>query len=52
MLEAYGYLTISALAGLSGVTERTVRRHVSDMVKAGRLKAIGETRARRYILTE
>lgn len=52
MLEAYGYLTISAVAGLSGVTERTVRRHVSDMVKAGRLKAVGETRARRYVPSE
>ena len=40
------------VAGISGVTERTVRRHVSNMVKAGRLKAVGETRARRYVLTE
>ena len=52
MLEAYGYLTITAVASISGVTERTVRRHVSSMVKAGMLKAIGETRARRYVLTE
>lgn len=52
MLEAYGYLTITAVAGISGVTERTVRRHVSNMVKVGRLKAVGETRARRYVLTE
>ena len=42
MLEAYGYLTITAVAGISGVTGRTVRRHVSSMVKAGRLRAVGE----------
>ena len=49
MLESYGYLTVAAVAGVSGVTERTVRRHVSEMVSAGKLEATGETRSRRYV---
>lgn len=49
MLESYGYVTIPAVADISGVTERTVRRHISDMVANGALGASGETRARRYV---
>lgn len=49
MLESYGYVTIPAVANIAGVTERTARRHVSDMVTAGNLEAIGDTRSRRYV---
>ena len=49
MLESYGYITVSAVADIAGVTQRTARRHVSEMVSAGDLKAVGETRARRYV---
>lgn len=49
MLESYGYVTIPAVANIAGVTERTARRHVSDMVSAGRLNVAGEARSRRYV---
>lgn len=49
MLESDGTLSIPAVASVAGVTERTVRRHVAEMVEAGRLEPVGETKARRYI---
>lgn len=49
MLESYGYVTVAAVANIASVTERTARRHVSDMVNAGELLGVGETRARKYV---
>ena len=49
MLESYGYLTVASVAKISGVTARTVRRHVSELVAQGRLKADGEGKTRRYV---
>lgn len=49
MLESYGYVTVPAVANISGVTERTVRRHISERVEAGVLRPTGETRRRRYV---
>lgn len=49
MLESYGYVTVAAVANIANVTERTARRHVSDLVNAGSLMGAGETRARKYV---
>ena len=49
MLESYGYVTVAAVANIANVTERTVRRHISDMVDAGELLGTGETRARKFV---
>ena len=49
MLESYGYVTVAAVANIANVTERTVRRHISDMVDAGELLGVGETRARKFV---
>lgn len=49
MLESYGYVTVAAVANIASVTERTARRHVSDMVNAGELLGVGETRVRKYV---
>lgn len=49
MLESYGYVTVSAVANIANVTERTARRHIADMVDAGELSGVGETRARKYV---
>lgn len=49
MLESYGYVTVTAVANIANVTERTVRRHISDLVDAGKLLGTGETRARKYV---
>lgn len=51
MLKSFGYITVAAVADIAGVTERTVRRHVSPLVEAGNLSAIGQTKDRRYIPT-
>lgn len=49
MLESNGSLSIPAVASVAGVTERTVRRHVAEMVETGKLEPVGETKARRYV---
>lgn len=49
MLKSYGYITIAAVADIAGVTERTVRRHVSPLVRSGKLVAQGATKDRRYL---
>lgn len=49
MLAEQGYIQIADVAKLANVTERTVRRHVSPMVKAGDLVASGPRNERRYI---
>lgn len=52
MLESYGHVTVAAVANIAHVTERTVRRHISDKVSAGELLGMGETRARKYVRTK
>ena len=49
MLTSYGYVNIATVADIAGVTERTVRRHISPLVKSGKLIATGSTKDRRYI---
>lgn len=48
MLKNYGYITVAAVADIAGVTERTVRRHVSPLVADDRLIVRGTTKDRRY----
>lgn len=49
MIETSGYATVANIASVTGVTQRTVRRHISLMVSEGKLKAEGSTRDRRYV---
>ena len=50
MMRDYGYATIPGISSIAGVTERTVRRHLSSLVADGRVVAIGSTRKRRFVL--
>ena len=50
MMRDYGYATVSGVAAIAGVTERTVRRHISALAAEGRVVATGTTRNRRYLL--
>lgn len=50
MIRDYGYATLSGVASVAGVTERTVSRHISPLVEQGRLETIGNTRSRRFVL--
>lgn len=52
MLDDYGFATVSAVARVAGVTERTVRRHIAPLVSAGEVVATGSTRDRRYVRAE
>ena len=49
MIETSGYATVANIASVTGVTQRTVRRHISLLVSEGKLKAEGSTRDRRYV---
>lgn len=49
MLESYGYVTVTAVANIASVTERTARRHISDLVNTGELVGVGEARVRRFV---
>ena len=50
MMRDYGYATVPGVAAIAGVTERTVRRHISPLVAEGKIVATGTTRDRRYLL--
>lgn len=52
MLEEAGFISVATVAAAAEVTPRTVRRHISLMVKDGILKSEGSTRDRRYVLQE
>lgn len=49
MLMAYGYVTIQDVSSVAGVTSRTVRRHLADMVSEGLVRAEGDSRSRRFV---
>ena len=50
MIEDYGYATVPGVAAIADVTTRTVRRHLSSLVDAGKIASTGTTKNRRYIL--
>ena len=50
MIEDYGFATAAGVAAAAGVTERTVRRHLSPLVSDGSIVFKGSTRDRRYTL--
>lgn len=49
MLESYGYVTVSSVSSIAGVTDRTVRRHIADLVSRGVLTSQGESKLRRFV---
>ncbi len=50
MLSDYGFATVPGVAAIAGVTERTVRRHLTPLVADGTIIATGSTRNRKFIL--
>lgn len=51
MMRDYGYATVSGVAAVADVTERTVRRHLSPLIADGKVVATGSTRDRRFTLS-
>ena len=50
MISESGYATVPGVAAVAGVTERTARRHLSLLADEDRVKPLGRTRDRRYVL--
>lgn len=50
MMNDYGFATISGVAAIADVTERTVRRHLSPLIADGKVVVTGSTRDRRFFL--
>lgn len=51
MIGENGYATVSGVAAVAGVTERTARRHLSSLAAEGKVTPSGNTRGRRYVLS-
>lgn len=49
LLDAYGYVTTSIVSAAASVSEKTARRHISQMVSDGIIAAEGGGKNRRYV---
>jgi DeoR/GlpR family transcriptional regulator of sugar metabolism len=49
-VREHGFITNKVYRGLTGVSDRTAHRDLETLVERGRLKAVGQRAARRYVL--
>ncbi len=49
-VNEYGFITNATYRELTGISDRTAHRDLETLVERGRLKGVGQKRARRYML--